>query len=158
MRNTITLLTAVLAASNLLGQTTDAASWQNLSRLAPGQSIQVTTKKGESLKGTFVSVSEGAISLERTHQSVAVPRAEVARVSLRSSKQRKYALIGLGVGAGAGAGIGAGIGESLAQESGGDFRNLKPAVIAVVCGIGALAGTLVGSWLGGRGATVYRSK
>jgi hypothetical protein len=158
MRNTMTLLSAVLAASNLLGQATDAASWQNLSRLAPGQSIAVTTKKGESLKGTFVTVSEGAISLERKHQSIAVPRAEVARVSLRSSKQRQYMLIGLGVGAGAGAGIGAGMGESLANESGGDFRNLKPAIIAVVCGIGALVGTLVGSWLGGRGATVYRAK
>jgi hypothetical protein len=158
MRNTMTLLSAVLAASNLLGQATDAASWQNLSRLAPGQSIAVTTKKGESLKGTFVTVSEGAISLERKHQSIAVPRAEVARVSLRSSKQRQYMLIGLGVGAGAGAGIGAGMGESLANESGGDFRNLKPAVIAVVCAIGAGVGALVGSWLGGRGATVYRAQ
>jgi hypothetical protein len=158
MRNTTTLLAAVLAATNLFGQTTDPASWQNLSRLAPGQSIQVATRKGEVLKGTLVTVSEGAISLERTHRSVAVPRAEVARVSLRSSQQRKYTLIGLGVGAGAGAGVGAAAGESLANESGGDFRNLKPAVIAVACAIGALAGALVGSWLGGRGTTVYRAK
>ena len=43
MRNTTTLLAAVLAATNLFGQTTDPASWQNLSRLAPGQSIQVAT-------------------------------------------------------------------------------------------------------------------
>ena len=158
MRNTMTLLSAVLAASNLLGQATDAASWQNLSRLAPGQSIAVTTKKGESLKGTFVTVSEGAISLERKHQSVAVPRAEIARVSLRSNQRMKYTLVGLGVGAGAGAGIGAAAGERLANESGGDFGNLKPAVIAAVCAIGALVGALIGSWLGGRGATVYRSK
>jgi hypothetical protein len=158
MLNTMTLLAAVLAASNLFGQTTDAASWQNLSRLAPGQSIEVTTRKGESLKGTFASVSEAAIGLERKHRSVAVPRAEIARVNLRSSKQRQYTLIGLAIGAGAGAGIGAGMGESLANQSGGDFSNLKPAVVAVVCGIGALAGTLVGAWLGGRGTTVYRAK
>ena len=158
MRNTMTLLAAVLVASNLLGRTTDAASWQNLSRLAPGQSIEVTTEKGESLKGTFASVSEGAISLERKHQSVAVPRAEVARVSLRSSKPRNYMLIGLAVGAGAGAGIGAGAGESLNNTSGGDFANLKPAIIGAGCAIGALVGTLVGSGLGGRGATVYRAK
>jgi hypothetical protein len=158
MRNTMTLLAAVLVASNLLGRTTDAASWQNLSRLAPGQSIEVTTEKGESLKGTFASVSEGAISLERKHQSVAVPRAEVARVSLRSSKPRNYMLIGLAVGAGAGAGIGAGLGESLNNTSGGDFANLKPAIIGAGCAIGALVGILVGSWLGGRGATVYRAK
>ena len=158
MRSTMTLLAAVLAASNLLGQTTDAASWQNLSRMAPGQSIEVTTKKGESLNGTFVNLSEGSISLLRKSQSVAVPRAEIARVSLRSNKRMNYTLAGLAIGAGAGAGIGAGMGESLANESGGDFRNLKPAVIAVVCAIGAGVGALVGSWLGGRGATVYRAQ
>ena len=158
MRNTMTLLAAVLVASNLLGQTTDAASWQNLSRLAPGQSIEVTTKKGESLKGTFANVSEGSISLVRKSQNVAVPRAEIARVSLRASKRLNYTLVGLGVGAGVGAGIGAGAGESLNNTSGGDFANLKPAIIGAGCAIGALVGTLVGSWLGGRGATVYRAK
>jgi len=158
MRNTMTLLAAVLAASNLLGQTTDTASWRNLSRLAPGQSIEVTTKKGESLKGTFASVSDGAISLERKHQSVAVPQAEVARVSLRSRKRLNYMLIGLAVGAGAGAGIGAGAGESLNNTSGGDFANLKPAIIGAGCAVGALVGTMVGWGLGGRGDTVYRAK
>ena len=151
MRNTMTLLAAVLAASNLLGQTTDAASWQNLSRLAPGQSIEVTTKKGESLKGTFASVSEGAISLDRKHQSAAVPRAEIERVNLRSSKQWKYALVGLGVGAGIGAGVGAGF----AQKSGGDYGKQ---ITVGMCVIGALVGSLVGAGLGWRGTIVYRAK
>ena len=151
MRNTMALAAAVLAASNLLGQTTDAASWQNLSRLAPGQSVEVTTKKGESLKGTFASVSEESISLERKHQSVAVPRAEIARVNLRSSKQWKYALAGLGVGAGIGAGAGAGF----AQKSGGDYGKQ---ITVGMCVIGALVGSLVGAGLGWRGTTVYRAK
>ena len=151
MRNTMTLLAAVLAASNLLGQTSAAASWQNLSRLAPGQSIEVTTKKGESLKGTFASVSEGAISLDRKHQSVAVPRAEIARVNLRSSKQWKYALVGLG----AGAGIGAGAGAGFAEKSGGDYGKQ---ITVGMCVIGALVGSLVGAGLGWRGTTVYRAK
>jgi hypothetical protein len=155
----MTLLSAVLAASNLLGQTSDAASWRNLSRLAPGQSIEVTTKKGESLKGAFTTVSEASISLERQRGNVAVPRAEVARVSLRSSKRLNYTLVGLGVGAVVGAGIGAGVGGRIANESGGDFNNLKPAIIAAGCAVGALVGALVGRGLGGRGATVvYRSK
>ena len=158
MRNTMTLLAAVMAASNLLGQATDASSWRILSRLAPGQSIEVTTRKGESLKGTFANVSEGSISLERKRGNAAVPRAEVARVSLRTSKRMNYTLVGLAVGAGAGAGIGAGAGESLNNTSGGDFANLKPAIIGAGCAIGALVGTLVGSWLGGRGTTVYRAK
>jgi hypothetical protein len=147
----MTLLAAVLAASNLLGQTTDAASWQNLSRLGPGQSIEVTTKKGESLKGAFASVSEGAISLERKHQSVAVPRAEIGRVTLRSSKQWTYALVGLGVGAGIGAGAGAGF----AEKSGGDYGKQ---ITVGMCVIGALVGSLVGAGLGWRGTTVYRAK
>ena len=152
MRNTTTtLLAVILAASNLLGQTSDAASWQNLSRLAPGQSIEVTTKKGESLKGTFASVSEGAISLDRKHQSVAVPRAEIERVNLHSSKQWKYGLAGLGVGAGIGAGAGAGF----AEKSGGDYKNQ---IIVGMCVIGALVGSLVGAGLGWRGTTVYRAK
>jgi hypothetical protein len=151
MRNTMTLLAAVLAASNLLGQTTDTASWQNLSRLAPGQSIEVTTKKGESLKGAFASVSEGAISLDRKHRSVAVPRAEIERVNLRSSKQWKYALVGLGVGAGIGAGAGAGF----AEKSGGDYGKQ---ITVGMCVIGALVGSLVGAGLGWRGTTVYRAK
>jgi hypothetical protein len=147
----MTLPATVLAASNLLGQTNDAAARQNLSRLAPGQSIEVNTKKGESLKGTFVNVSEGAISLDRKHQSVAVPRAEIERVSLRSSKQWKYGLAGLGVGAGIGAGAGAGF----AEKRGGDYGKQ---ITVGMCVIGALVGSLVGAGLGWRGTTVYRAK
>ncbi len=126
MRNTMTLLAAVLVASNLLGQTTDAASWQNLSRLAPGQSIEVTTKKGESLKGTFANVSEGSISLVRKSQNVAVPRAEIARVNLRSSKRLKYTLVGLESGRVQAPASAQARARASANESGGDFKNLKP--------------------------------
>jgi len=66
-------------------------------RLAPGQSIEVTTEKGESLKGTFASVSEGAIKPGAEASERSPFASEVARVSLRSSKPRNYMLIGLAV-------------------------------------------------------------
>jgi len=115
-------------------------------------------KKGESFKGTFVSVSDDAISVERKRQNVAVPRNDVARVALRLPKGRKSTLIGLAIGAGAGAGIGVGAGEWLANESGGDFANLKPAIAVGFCAIGALVGAIIGSVVGNRGSEVYRAK
>jgi hypothetical protein len=121
--------------------------------------IEVTTKKGESLEGTFLNASEGSISLERKRRNVAVPRAEIARVSLCSSKHRKYTLVGLGIGAGAGAGIGAAVVESRPLQTGANAKYQNTAIVVAVCATAALVGALVGSWLGGRGTTVvYRAK
>jgi hypothetical protein len=74
---------------------------------------------------------------------------------LRLAKSGKYTWIGAAVGAGAGAGVGAGSGESVANESGGDFRNLKPAITGVSAGLGALVGALIGSAMGNRHTTIY---
>ena len=156
MRRTTALAAAVLLASVLLAQDADPRSWQNLSRLAPGQAIEVVNTKGESVKGTFASVSEESIGLTGKSRNVAIPRAEVSRVRLR--KGSKHILIGAVIGGGAGAGIGAAAGEGLAQASGGDFRNLKPGIIAAACAVGVLVGVLVGSLIGNRHTTVYRAK
>jgi len=138
-----------------LGQTTDAASWRNLSRLAPGQSIEVTTKKGESLKGTFASVfrrghKPGAEASQRRR-----PASGGARVSLRSSKRLNYTLAGLANRCGCRRRHRRRRGREPEQPRAAvTFANLKPAIIGAGCAIGALVGTLVGSWLGARGATV----
>jgi hypothetical protein len=158
LRKQIALLAAALLGLNAAAQTPDRASWTNLGQLKSGESVEVSTVKGQTLKGRFVKVSDDAISLERKQQEVAVPRAEVARVARRSGKQRKATLIGLAIGAGAGAGVGAGAAQTLDRKSGGDFSNLKPAVIGAVCAIGALVGTVVGFSLGGRGTEVYRAR
>ena len=158
MRSTVAALLVALISWNVQAQSGDRKSWQSLSRLAPGQAIEVVNKKGESWKGTFAKVSRDSIELTAKQQSVTVPRAEVSRVRLRSGRHLKYTLIGMGIGAGAGAGLGAAGGESLAETSGGDFRNLKPAIIGVSCAVGALVGALVGSLIGDRHTTVYQAK
>lgn len=155
---------AVIVATALLVPTLMAAgdgsvtSWQNLGQLAAGQKIEVAKTKNGPLRGTFVSFSDQSITLREKQQETAIPRADVSRVRLLPAKRGRYALIGAAIGAGAGAGAGAGIGESVANESGGDFRNLKPAIIGVTAGLGALIGLVIGSAAAGRHTTIYSAK
>jgi hypothetical protein len=152
------VLVLLLLVMSLSAGDRNQDSWQSLSRLAPGQSIEVTRRVSESLKGTFIKVAEESIHLRQGQQDVTIPRAEVSRVRLRSKGSRKAMWIGLGLGAGAGAGVGAGIGADLSDRSGGDFSNLQPAIIGVCTGIGALAGLAIGSVIDGRHNTVYQAK
>jgi hypothetical protein len=151
------ILTLLVCCSALAEPSGAPNSWENLKRLAPGQSIEVTQQSGESLTGKLSAVSDDSITIARKGQIVAVPRATVSRVRV-SGKRRNYTLVGAAIGAAAGVGLGVAGGESLNQSSGGDFANLKPA-ITVGCGAaGALIGALVGSLAGNRGAVVYRAK
>lgn len=153
-----------MVATALLGPTLVAAgesnptSWQNLQQLATGQKIEVIKTKNGPVRGTFISFADQSITLREKQQEIAISRADVSRVRLLPAKRRRYALIGAAVGAGAGAGAGAGIGASVANESGGDFKNLKPAIIAVTAGLGALIGAVVGSVAGGRHTTIYSAR
>ena len=145
-------------SSTLMAQTNDANSWPNLRRLTPGQSIEVFDHKGTAIKGTLVSVSDESIAVNAKQGTVSVPRSEVSLVRVRSGKRRMYTLIGLTIGAGAGVGLGAVGGESLAESSGGDFANLKPAIMGASGAAGALVGAIIGSVAGNRATTVYRAK
>ena len=155
---------AVMVAIALLGPTLVAAgesnptSWQNLQQLATGQKIEVIKTKNGPVRGTFISFADQSITLREKQQEIAIPRADVSRVRLLPAKRGRYRWIGAAVGAGAGAGAGAGIGEGVANESGGDFRNLKPAIIGVTAGLGALVGAIVGYALGGRRTTIYSAR
>ena len=158
MRRTAAGVLFVLVAWNLWAQPGAPRGWQNLSRLAAGQPIEIANKKGQSWKGALAGVSEDSIRVTRKGQTVAVPRAEVSRVRLRPAKGLRDTMIGMGIGAGAGLGLGFAAGEGLAERSGGDFRNLKPAIVAITCGVGALVGALVGSLVGERHTTIYQAK
>jgi hypothetical protein len=133
-------------------------SWQNLQQLDAGQEIAVTKTDGGAVRGTFVGFADQSISLKWKQQDITITRTDISLVRLRSARGRRYTWIGAALGAGAGAGVGAGIGEHVAYESGGDFRNLKPAIIGVCAGIGALAGAAVGSAIGSRHTTIYTAK
>jgi hypothetical protein len=152
------VLALLLLVEPLIARNWDGDSWQNLSRLTPGQSIEVTNRVGKSLKGTLINVAENSIHLRQGQQDVTIPHAEVSRVQLRTKGSRKAMWIGLGLGAGAGAGIGAGVGAGLADRSGGDFSNLQPAMIGVFAGVGVLAGLAIGSVIDKRHNIIYSAK
>ncbi len=150
----VTLLQPAL----MLAAERPSTSWENLRQLAAGQEIEITKTDRRSLTGRFISFTDESIRVHGKRQDVTISRTDVSRVRLRPTGRRKYTWIGAGIGAGAGAGIGAAMGESLGNQSGGDFRNLKPAIIGVSAGIGALAGAAIGSVIGGRHTTIYVAK
>ena len=153
-----TVAITLLTPAPMLASDSNVSAWQNLRQLTAGQEIEVTKAKGSPVRGTFIAFADESISVREKQQEIAIPRADVSRVRLRPPGRGKYTWIGAAVGAGAGAGVGAGIGESLANQSGGDFRNLKPAIIGLSAGLGALVGLAVGSALGSRHTTIYRAR
>ncbi|MFQ5927403.1 MAG: hypothetical protein ACE5MH_08215 [Terriglobia bacterium] len=110
----------------------------------------------KSLKGTFLSFSEEALSLRLKKEEVAVPREDVFRVSLREKPKRlRNALIGLAIGAGAGVAAAEGWARAAADKSIDDARVISYAVLVPV-GLGAGAG--LGAAIPGGYRTVYRAK
>ncbi|HTS27305.1 MAG TPA: hypothetical protein VMH81_15620 [Bryobacteraceae bacterium] len=150
------VLALACLGTNLAAWTGDLTAWASVQRLAPGQSVEVVNQKGESFSGKLESVSEESIVILGKHHTATVPRTAVKRVQIRGSRRLRCTLIGAGIGAGAGLGLGAAGAESLANSSGGDFANLKPAIIGASGAAGALIGAVVGSAVGNRGTTVYR--
>ena len=129
--------------------------WQNFRQLGTGQEIAVTTSNGRSVQGAFVNFGDHSITLHWKQKDITIPRTDVSRVRLHRTMRRKYTWIGAALGGAAGGGVGAGIGENVANQSGGDFRNLKPAIIGVSAGVGALVGGVIGSLIGNRYTTIY---
>ena len=88
-------------------------SWTTLNGLQSGQNIQVIEKSSKKHPGTFVSVSETAISIRVAAGEQSIQRQDVRRVDLTKNKQKtRNTLIGVAVGGGVGAGIGAAVGAA----------------------------------------------
>lgn len=121
-------------------------SWENLRGLAPGHKIQVVEMNSKKVSGTFVSVSDVAISLQDPGGEQAIQKADVRVVKLMENKHRlRNAAIGAAVGAGAGAGI-------LAGSDSGSCHNkpfcVDPISQGEAAGVGAAAGGVVGAIVG----------
>jgi hypothetical protein len=143
-------LVGVLGLSCASLAQTNQAGWTNLSALHPGQSIQVTDTASKTLSGTFLSVSETAISFSDTSGEKSVQKQDVRSVKLMANQHRlRNTVIGAGVGAGAGAGIVAGTWES------GGFLGGKGVGAAVGAVIGGISGAVVGALLPSH-STIYR--
>jgi hypothetical protein len=121
---------------------TDRASWANLRGLQPGQRIQVAEMTSKKHSGSFVSVSDTAISYRETNGEQSIPKQGVLSVKLMENKHRfRNALIGAAIGAGAGAGIGA-------ASTGRPGDILTDVSRAKGAGVGAILGLIVGGTLG----------
>ena len=82
------------------------ASWSDLSGLRPGQRIEVADTSSKKYSGSFLNVSDTAISTQGNASEQTTLRSQVRSVRLMESSHRlRNALIGAGIGAGAGAGI-----------------------------------------------------
>jgi hypothetical protein len=126
-------------------------SWDNLKQLRPGQKIEVVDSKMKTLKGSFVSVSEEALSLQDGKSQESVPRADIVRVSVRDTSHRtRNMLLAAGVIGGVTL-IPAGI--LFAQQS-NEGNSCGACVAAIVAGFGG--GAALGAIPGSR--TIYRVK
>lgn len=117
------------------------ASWGNLSALRAGQNIQIVEVTSKKHLGSFVNVSDTAISFRESSGDQTLQKQDVRSVRLRKGRRLRHTLIGAAIGAGAGAGIVAG-----AWESNG-FLGGKGAGAAVGAAIGFVAGAAVGALL-----------
>ena len=102
------LLICVLGLPCVSWAQTGRASWTNLSALQAGQKIQIVDMNSKKHSGTFVNVSDTAISYQEAAGEQTIQKQDVRSVKLMENKHRlRNTLIGAAVGAGAGAGIGA---------------------------------------------------
>lgn len=146
---TLVALTTLLT-SPTLARNEDLADWNNLSRLAPRQRIEVIDRNLKRTRGTFVAATSGELQLQLPTGVTSIPRAQVFRVSLReNSKRLRNSLIGLAVGAAAGLAIGAAVDRSFSED---DEHIAK--MLFVPIGLGA--GTGVGAALPAF-ETIYRA-
>ena len=139
-------LPAVLCAQKQKGQ------WSDLNGLKVGQGIDVIESNMKSHGGTFVAITEDAITLREKDSDVSVKRENVVRVSTASGARRgEHALIGLVVGGGIGAAVGA-VAASRAKNGWFDTTGIG-ALIGIV--IGAPSGAAVGAVIPAH-TTIYR--
>jgi hypothetical protein len=132
-------------------------NWDNLRQLRQGQRIVVVDSSMKTLKGTFVSVSDEAISLAAGKGEESVARANVVRVSVRNpSHRRRNVLIGLAVGAGTGVIVGVASPE-LGQGKCAHGSCVDPAVAVGLGLVAGAAGVGIGAAIPSGTTTVYRA-
>jgi hypothetical protein len=135
----ILFLICVLGTSCTLWAQNNPASWQNLNSVRVGEKIQVVERNSTKISGTFLNISEWAISVQQEAGSQAIPRQGVVSVKLMKNRHRlRNTFVGAAIGAGAGAAIGA------AWNNGFIARGVVAAVMAgVILVPGAIVGALV---------------
>jgi hypothetical protein len=133
-------------------------SWENLNTLQAGEKIQAVEMNSTKVSGTFLSISDVAISLQEKAGQLSIRRQDVRSVKLMKHQHRLRNTLVLG---GVGAGVGAAIGAATLPSSckGQPFcfdvgRSIPPALGAV---IGLLGGAVFGALLPSH-KPIYRVK
>lgn len=125
---------------------TGQASWANLNTLQPGQKIQIVSMDSKKHAGTFINVSDAAISYRDTGGEQTTQQSDVRSVKLMANKHRlRNAVIGGAVGAGVGAGIGAAMFHPCSPSQ--SFC-IQPAGRGAHAGLGAAVGFAGGMLVG----------
>ena len=108
MRQLIQVTGSILLLASIAGAQSTEQSWDNLGTLRAGEKVQVVDQKLRSQDGTFVSVSDDAITIQARKDSVTIQRVDVYRVSSRERghSRGQNTLMGLAVGGLAGLGLG----------------------------------------------------
>ncbi len=168
MRKVLFLL-CILGMRGASWAQSNPASWENLNTLQTGEKVQVVEMNAAKVSGTFVNVSDTAMSLQVKAGQQMVQRQEVRSVKLMKHQHRlRNTLIGAAVGAGAGAGIGAATHRHvictapcslqnpntfLGNEASSLLSSSQAAAVGAV--IGLVGGTVVGAvWPSHK--TIYR--
>ena len=135
----IWFLICVLAATCTSSAQSGPRSWQNLNTLQAGEKIQVLERNSRKVSGTFLNVSDVAISVQGQAGSQALQRQDVVSVKLMKNKHRlRNAFIGAGIGAGLGAALGG------ATNNGFVSRGVFAAGVGAAFSVpGAVVGALV---------------
>ena len=120
-------------------------SWAKLSTLHEGQKIQVVDMNSAKHFGTFVNVSDTAISYSETAGEQTIQNREVRSVKLMENKHRLRNTLILG---GVGAGIGVGIGAATFQPCPTQSFCIQPGGRGFPVAIGAVLGLVGGAVVG----------
>ncbi|MDT7604224.1 MAG: hypothetical protein QOF61_2221 [Acidobacteriota bacterium] len=156
-------ISLVLVASLLLpsvtlaqGTTVPTRDWSGLRTVPSGSKLVVKLKNGKTVEGNLSGVSDAALSVSVSNNSVDLNRDDVLRVYQVGGKSAKNAtLIGAAVGAGAGAAVGAAGGDS---DGFAPTKGQLAAGLAVLgAGVGALVGFAVGK-SGHKRVLIYEAK
>ena len=137
-----TIVLSFVCAGLCFAQSSAAASaWNIVSAVGQGHKIRVETP-ARNYSGTFVELSDAAISLQSDTGQVSVPKGDVMRIYSQSRSNRiRNTLIGAGIGAAIGITTYATLGTLLRNEGGENTGVLLAAPIGVGTAIGAVLPT-----------------
>jgi len=139
----VLLLMCILGASWAARGQTKSASWENLNTLRAGEKIQVREVTKAKIAGTFLDVTDAAISVQTATGPQTIRRLDVRSVKVRRNKSRgRNALMGAAMGGLAGAGT-----LAAAWPGKGSILGGKGSGAAVGAISGGVIGAIVGALL-----------